>query len=102
VANYIGLISQGRFDEAYVLSRHQQCRARRARPHCARPCEPVCRRNQDDGAVSTAGSRRPPMTIASIDTCRCAADHQDQEGRIIGAGSAGIACAADLAERADP
>ena len=33
VANYIGLISQGRFDEAYVLNRQSQRRARRAGPH---------------------------------------------------------------------
>src|ERR1700739_2583791 len=49
VSTYIGLISQGRFDEAYLLNRNANvvpgvlCRTG------ARPGEPVCRRNKIDG-----------------------------------------------------
>ena len=49
VSNYIGLISQGRFDEAYVLNRHSNVVPGVLGRTCARPCEPVCRRNKIDG-----------------------------------------------------
>ncbi len=49
VSNYIGLISQGRFDEAYVLNRRSNVVPGVLGRTCARPCEPVCRRNKIDG-----------------------------------------------------
>ncbi len=49
VSNYIGLISQGRFDDAYVLNRKSNVVPGVLGRTCARPCEPVCRRNKIDG-----------------------------------------------------
>src|SRR5262249_32851351 len=49
VANYIGLISQGRFDDAYLLNRQCNVVPGVLGRTCARPCEPVCRRNKIDG-----------------------------------------------------
>src|SRR5215472_8541911 len=48
VATYIGLISQARFDEAYLLNRNANVVPGVLGRTCARPCEPVCRRNKID------------------------------------------------------
>src|SRR5579883_3094128 len=101
VATYIGLISQGRFDEAYLINRRCNVVPGVLGRTCARPCEPVCRRNKIDGK---------PVAICWLK--RAAHDHreyrhlperpkitQDKRVAIIGAGSAGIGCARDLAER---
>ena len=104
VSNYIGLISQGRFDEAYVLNRRSNVVPGVLGRTCARPCEPVCRRNKIDGK---------PVSICWLK--RAAHDHReyrhlperpqvtkDQKIAVIGAGSAGIACARELAEMGYP
>ena len=104
VANYIGLISQGRFDEAYVLNRQCNVVPGVLGRTCARPCEPVCRRNKIDGKQ---------VSICWLK--RAAHDHREfrhlparpkitktKKVAIIGAGSAGIACARELAERGYP
>jgi NADPH-dependent glutamate synthase beta subunit-like oxidoreductase len=98
VSTYIGLISQGRFDEAYLLNRNANVVPGVLGRTCARPCEPVCRRNKIDG-----------RQVAICWLKRAAADHREYRHRaetppitknkkvaIIGAGSAGMACARDL------
>lgn len=100
VATYIGLISQARFDEAYLLNRKANVVPGVLGRTCARPCEPVCRRNKIDGK---------PVAICWLK--RAAADHReyrhhaecppitkDKKIAIVGAGSAGLACARDLRE----
>jgi NADPH-dependent glutamate synthase beta subunit-like oxidoreductase len=100
VATYIGLISQARFDEAYLLNRQANVVPGVLGRTCARPCEPVCRRNKVDGK---------PIAICWLK--RAAADHReyrhhaecppitmDKKVAIVGAGSAGLACARDLRE----
>ncbi len=104
VATYIGLISQGRFDEAYLINRRCNVVPGVLGRTCARPCEPVCRRNKIDGK---------PVAICWLK--RAAHDHReyrhlperpkitkDKTVAIIGAGSAGLACARDLAEKGYP
>jgi NADPH-dependent glutamate synthase beta subunit-like oxidoreductase len=104
VSNYIGLISQGRFDEAYVLNRRSNVVPGVLGRTCARPCEPVCRRNKIDGK---------PVSICWLK--RASHDHReyrhlperpqvtkDKKVAVIGAGSAGIACARELAEMGYP
>ena len=83
VANYIGLISQGRFDEAYVLNRRSNVVPGVLGRTCARPCEPVCRRNKIDGKpgrhlLAQARLARPSRVSPAA---RAAHDHQRQEGR---------------------
>ena len=104
VSTYIGLISQARFDEAYLLNRNANVVPGVLGRTCARPCEPVCRRNKVDGK---------PIAICWLK--RAAADHReyrhhaerppvtkDKKVAIIGAGAAGLACARDLREMGYP
>ncbi len=104
VSTYIGLISQARFDEAYLLNRKANIVPGVLGRTCARPCEPVCRRNKVDGK---------PIAICWLK--RAAADHReyrhhaektpitkDKTIAVIGAGSAGLACARDLREMGYP
>ncbi|HEX9070202.1 MAG TPA: FAD-dependent oxidoreductase, partial [Ktedonobacterales bacterium] len=100
ISNYIGLISHGKFDEAYVLNRRSNVVPGVLGRTCARPCEPVCRRNKVDGK---------PVSICWLK--RAAHDHReyrllpeqpkitkDKKVAVVGAGSAGVACARELAE----
>ncbi len=104
VSTYIGLISQARFDEAYLLNRKCNIVPGVLGRTCARPCEPVCRRNKIDGK---------PIAICWLK--RAAADHREyrhhaerppitkeKKVAIVGAGSAGLACARDLREMGYP
>jgi len=104
VSTYIGLISQARFDEAYLLNRKANVVPGVLGRTCARPCEPVCRRNKIDGK---------PIAICWLK--RAAADHREFHHRVappaitrekkvavVGAGSAGLACARDLREMGYP
>ncbi len=104
VSTYIGLISQARFDEAYLLNRKANVVPGVLGRTCARPCEPVCRRNKVDGK---------PIAICWLK--RAAADHRefrhhaekppitkDKKVAVVGAGSAGLACARDLREMGYP
>jgi NADPH-dependent glutamate synthase beta subunit-like oxidoreductase len=104
VSTYIGLISQARFDEAYLLNRKANVVPGVLGRTCAKPCEPVCRRNKIDGKPiaicwlkrAAADNReyrhhavRPPVT-------------KDKKVAIVGAGAAGMACARDLREMGYP
>ena len=104
VSTYIGLISQARFDEAYLLNRKANVVPGVLGRTCARPCEPVCRRNKIDGK---------PIAICWLK--RAAADHREFRHRvsappvtkekkvaIVGAGSSGLACSRDLREMGYP
>lgn len=104
VSTYIGLISQARFDEAYLLNRKANVVPGVLGRTCARPCEPVCRRNKIDGK---------PIAICWLK--RAASDHREyrhhaerppitksQKVAIVGAGSAGLAAARDLREMGYP
>jgi NADPH-dependent glutamate synthase beta subunit-like oxidoreductase len=104
VSTYIGLISQARFDEAYLLNRKANVVPGVLGRTCARPCEPVCRRNKVDGK---------PIAICWLK--RAASDHReyrhhaerppvtkDKKVAVIGAGAAGLSCARDLREMGYP
>ncbi len=104
VSTYIGLISQARFDEAYLLNRQANVVPGVLGRTCARPCEPVCRRNKIDGK---------PIAICWLK--RAASDHRefrhhaqrppitkDKSVAVVGGGPAGLACARDLREMGYP
>jgi NADPH-dependent glutamate synthase beta subunit-like oxidoreductase/ferredoxin len=101
VPQYIRLIAQGRFDDAYLLNRESNVFPGILGRVCDRPCEPACRR----GRVESE-----PVAICRLK--RVAADNRgDIEGRLprppevrngkrialVGAGCASLTVANDLA-----
>jgi formate dehydrogenase (NADP+) beta subunit len=100
VPEYIRLIAQGRFTDAYLLNRESNVFPGILGRTCDRPCEPACRRTRVDGKA-----------VAICRLKRVAADHRDDiTGRLptaparkngkriacIGAGPASLTVANDL------
>jgi formate dehydrogenase (NADP+) beta subunit len=100
VPEYIRLIAQGRFTEAYLVNRHSNVFPGILGRVCDRPCEPACRRRRVE---------EKPVAICRLK--RVAADHKDdvtaqlpripkvKNGRriaLIGAGCASLTVANDL------
>src|SRR5688572_20233199 len=100
VPEYIRLIAQGRFTDAYMLNRESNVFPGILGRTCDRPCEPACRRTRVDGK---------PVAICRLK--RVAADHRDEvrhllptapakkNGKkvaLIGAGPASLTVANDL------
>ena len=100
VPEYIRLISQGRFTDAYMVNRHSNVFPGILGRVCDRPCEPACRRGRVE---------EKPVAICRLK--RVAADHRDavtdllpripkvKNGRriaCIGAGCASLTVANDL------
>jgi NADPH-dependent glutamate synthase beta subunit-like oxidoreductase len=100
VPEYIRLIAQGRFTDAYLVNRHSNVFPGILGRVCDRPCEPACRRTRVE---------EQPVAICRLK--RVAADHRDDiTGRLpkipqlkngkrvalIGAGCASLTVANDL------
>jgi NADPH-dependent glutamate synthase beta subunit-like oxidoreductase/ferredoxin len=100
VPEYIRLIAQGRFTEAYVLNRESNVFPGILGRTCDRPCEPACRRTRVDGKA-----------VAICRLKRVAADHRGEISHLlptapaakngkrialIGAGPASLTVANDL------
>ena len=100
VPEYIRLIAQGRFDDAYIVNRESNVFPGILGRTCDRPCEPACRRGRVDGK---------PVAICRLK--RVAADHKDditarlpkaptvKSGKkvaLIGAGPSSLTVANDL------
>lgn len=100
VPEYIRLIAQGRYTEAYLVNRESNVFPGILGRTCDRPCEPACRRTRVDGK---------PVAICRLK--RVAADHRDdvfamlptapavKNGRriaCVGAGPASLTVANDL------
>jgi formate dehydrogenase beta subunit len=100
VPEYIRMIAQGRFDDAYIINRETNVFPGILGRTCDRPCEPACRRGRVDGK---------PVAICRLK--RVAADHKDditdrlptapatKNGKkvaLIGAGPASLTVANDL------
>ena len=100
VPEYIRMIANGQFDDAYILNRESNVFPGILGRTCDRPCEPACRRGRVDGK---------PVAICRLK--RVAADHKDDiTGRIpkapatkngkkvalIGAGPSALTVANDL------
>ncbi len=68
VPEYIRLIAQGRYDDAYLLNRESNVFPGILGRTCDRPCEPACRRTRVDGK---------PVAICRLK--RVAADHKSDD-----------------------
>lgn len=101
VPEYIRLIAQGRFTDAYLLNRESNVFPGILGRVCDRPCEPACRRTRVDD----------PAPVAICRLKRVAADHRDdisdqlpkapkrKNGRriaLVGSGPASLTVANDL------
>ena len=100
VPEYIRLIAQGRFTEAYIVNRESNVFPGILGRTCDRPCEPACRRTRVDGKA-----------VAICRLKRVAADQKEEVGHLlptaptkkngkkialIGAGPASLTVANDL------
>ena len=72
VPEYIRLIAQGRFTDAYLLNRESNVFPGILGRTCDRPCEPACRRTRVDGK---------PVAICRLK--RVAADHRDEVSHLL-------------------
>src|ERR1700736_6300793 len=68
VPEYIRLIAQGRFTDAYMVNRHSNVFPAILGRVCDRPCEPACRRGRIEA--------QKPVAICRLK--RVAADHRDE------------------------
>jgi NADPH-dependent glutamate synthase beta subunit-like oxidoreductase len=98
VSNYIGLVAQGRFDEAYILNRRDNVFPGVLGRVCARPCESTCRRGLIDKTIRICWLKRAGSDFRSDKFLpKKAPVTRDQKIAVVGAGSAGLAAARDLA-----
>lgn len=101
VPGYIRLISQGQFDEAYLLNRSSNVFPGVLGRTCDRPCEPACRRGRVDGTpVAICRLKRVTADLKGDITDRLAPIPEQKNGKrvaLIGAGPSSLTVANDLA-----
>ncbi len=100
VPEYIRLIAQGRFDDAYMVNRESNVFPGILGRTCDRPCEPACRRTRLDGKpVAICRLKRVAADQKSDITDRIPTAPTEKNGKriaLIGAGPASLTVANDL------
>ncbi|GJM08757.1 MAG: glutamate synthase [Lysobacteraceae bacterium] len=100
VPEYIRLIAQGRYDDAYMLNRQSNVFPGILGRVCDRPCEPACRRTRVDGkAVAICRLKRVAADHRSDVSDRLPRAPEKKNGKriaCIGAGCASLTVANDL------
>ena len=100
VPEYIRLIAQGRFDDAYMVNRESNVFPAILGRTCDRPCEPACRRERIDGApVAICRLKRVAADLRGDITDRLPQAPEAGNGKriaCIGAGPASLTVANDL------
>ncbi|HET8696856.1 MAG TPA: FAD-dependent oxidoreductase [Gammaproteobacteria bacterium] len=101
VPQYIRLIAQGRFDDAYLLNRQSNVFPGILGRVCDRPCEPACRRGRvEEKPVAICRLKRVAADNRGDVTARLPRAPRTKNGKrvaLIGAGCASLAVANDLA-----
>src|SRR5215218_3934297 len=80
VPEYIRLIAQGRFTDAYMVNRESNVFPGILGRTCDRPCEPACRRGRvDEGQAQpeAQGAAAKPEPVAICRLKRVAADYKE-------------------------
>jgi heterodisulfide reductase subunit A len=98
VPGYLKHLSEGRFDEAYLLIRETNPFPSVCGRVCYAPCEEACNRRQLDGAIAIRECKR--FAADRFDLAAVAppqVQKTEKKAAVIGAGPAGLACAHDLA-----
>ncbi|MFK7871573.1 MAG: FAD-dependent oxidoreductase [Oligoflexales bacterium] len=100
VPEYIRLIAQGRYDEAYLVNRSSNVFPGILGRVCDRPCEPACRRGRVDGeAVAICRLKRAAADRKGDVLSHIPSSPFPQNGKkiaLIGAGPASLTVANDL------
>ena len=112
VPEYIRLIAQGRYDDAYLVNWKSNVFPGILGRTCDRPCEPACRRTRvEEGSIEHRRESTRPEPVAICRLKRAAADFKDdirdrlprpastKNGRrvaLVGAGPASLTVARDL------
>ncbi len=100
VPEYIRLIAQGRFDDAYMVNRESNVFPAILGRVCDRPCEPACRRGRvEEKPVAICRLKRVAADLRDDVSARLPKIPQIKNGKriaCIGAGSASLTVANDL------
>lgn len=100
VPEYIRLIAQGRFSDAYMLNRESNVFPGILGRTCDRPCEPACRRGRVDGKpVAICRLKRVAADMRDDITDRLPKAPAEKNGKriaCVGAGPASLTVANDL------
>ena len=100
VPEYIRLIAQGRYDDAYLVNRASNVFPGILGRTCDRPCEPACRRTRIDGkAVAICRLKRVTADHKGDIADRLPKAPAEKNGKkvaLIGAGPASLTVANDL------
>jgi NADPH-dependent glutamate synthase beta subunit-like oxidoreductase/ferredoxin len=100
VPEYIRLIAQGRYSDAYMLNRESNVFPGILGRTCDRPCEPACRRTRVDGKpVAICRLKRVAADLRDDITHRLPQAATEKNGRriaCVGAGPASLTVANDL------
>lgn len=100
VPEYIRMIAQGRYDDAYLLNRESNVFPAILGRTCDRPCEPACRRERVDGApVAICRLKRVAADLRGDVSDRLPKIPTEKNGKriaCIGAGPASLTVANDL------
>jgi formate dehydrogenase beta subunit len=101
VPEYIRLVAQGRFDDAYLLNRQSNVFPAILGRVCDRPCEPACRRGRvEEKPVAICRLKRVAADNRGDIESRLPRPAQHKNGRrvaLVGAGCASLTVANDLA-----
>jgi NADPH-dependent glutamate synthase beta subunit-like oxidoreductase len=101
VPEYIRLVAQGRFADAYLLNRESNVFPGILGRVCDRPCEPACRRGRvEDKPVAICRLKRVAADYRGDIEARLPAPARRKNGRriaLVGAGCASLTVANDLA-----
>src|SRR5438067_5933364 len=101
VPEYIRLIAQGRYSDAYMLNRESNVFPGILGRTCDRPCEPACRRGRvEDKPVAICRLKRVAADLRDDITDRLPRAPTQTNGKriaCVGAGPASLAVANDLA-----
>ena len=101
VPEYIRLVAQGRYDDAYMLNRESNVFPGILGRTCDRPCEPACRRGRlDEAPVAICRIKRVAADLRGDVSDRLPKPPAKKNGKrivCIGAGPASLTVANDLA-----
>ncbi|MCX5815635.1 MAG: FAD-dependent oxidoreductase [Proteobacteria bacterium] len=98
VLGYLKHISEGRFEDAYMLIRETNPFPSSCGRVCYAPCEGVCNRGQLDSPLAIRDLKRSAVDRFDLDTLEPPqVQTTERKVAVIGAGPAGLSCAHDLA-----